>query len=191
MIKILGISGSPRRHGNTEALMDRALEGAAQAGAVVEKIVLNELCLKPCQECGGCGNKGVCVIKDDMRLIHKKVSESDGLIIASPIYFGSVTAQVKIMIDRFQPYWIRKYILKKPVSKKKDRKGIFLCAAGSDRRAFFRNAESIINIFFITLNIRYFGGIFCGGIEKAGEIKKKKSILQRSFNMGMRLARSL
>jgi multimeric flavodoxin WrbA len=190
MVKILGISGSPRRRGNSELLLDRALEGASRAGAVVEKIVLNELCLKPCQGCGGCARTARCVIKDEMRSVYRKVDESDALVVASPVYFGSVSAQVKIMIDRFQPYWIKKYILKRPASKK-DRKGIFLCVAGSDKRAFFANARSIIKIFFVTLNIGYFGGIFCGRCEGPGEIKRKGPVLKRSFEMGMKLAKSL
>ena len=189
MTKILGISGSPRRNGNTETLLDYALEGASQAGAVVEKIVLNELCLRPCQECAGCGKTAACVIKDGMLPIYKKVDSSDALIIASPIYFGSITSQLKMMIDRFQPYWIKKYILKKTVSRTAGRKGIFLCASGSDRNASFRNAKSIVNIFFITLNIKYFGSVFCGGVEEAGEVKKNTRALKRSFDMGARLAK--
>ena len=108
MTKVLGISASPRRGGNAEVLLDAALSGAAGAGAIVEKIILNELCLKPCQACDGCSKTGACIIKDDMRQIYKKVDETDALIVASPIYFGSLAAQAKIMIDRFQPYWVRK-----------------------------------------------------------------------------------
>lgn len=190
MTKILGICGSPRRGGNTEVLLDQALSGAASAGAVIEKIVLNELCMKACQNCGGCSKTGVCVIKDDMRKLYRKVSESDGLIVASPIYFGSLSAQTKIMIDRFQSYWVRKYILKKQLSKKKDRKGVFLSVAGSDKKSFFNNAESIVKILFIVLNIKYIGRLFCGGVDEAGAIEKRKMVLERSFELGARLAKS-
>ncbi len=191
MTKILGICGSPRRGGNTEILLDQALSGAACAGAIIEKIVLNELCLKLCQNCGGCSKTGACVIKDDMRKLYEKVGESDALIVASPIYFGSLSAQTKVMIDRFQPYWVRKYILKKPVSKKKYRKGVFLSVGAADKKAFFNNAKSIIKIFFIILNIKYFGDLFCGGVDKAGEIGKRTALLEKSFELGAKLAKSV
>ena len=190
MIRILGISASPRRGGNTEILLDAALSGAASAGASVEKIVLDELCLRPCQGCDACAKNLGCVIKDDMRRVYKKVSGSDALIVASPIYFGSLSAQVKIMIDRFQPYWVRKYLLKKPVSKKKGRKGIFLCVGAADKRIYFNNARSIVKIFFVVLDIKYFGDLFCGGVDKAGEMGERTITLKRSFGLGAKLAKS-
>ena len=190
MIRILGICASPRRGGNTEILLDAALSGAASAGASVEKIVLNELCLRPCQGCDACAKGLRCVIKDDMRQIYKRVGESDALVVASPIYFGSLSAQAKIMIDRFQPYWIRKYLLKKPVSKKKDRKGLFLSVGAAERRTFFNNARSIIRIFFVVLDIKYFGDLFCGGVDRSGEIGQRAIALKRSFGLGAKLANS-
>ena len=191
MIRILGISASPRRGGNTEVLLDAALSGAAGAGARVEKIVLNELCLKPCQECDACRKMLGCIIKDDMHYIYKKVSESDGLIVASPVYFGSLSAQAKIMVDRFQPYWVRKYVAKKPVSRKKDRKGLFLCVGAADKKTFFNNAKTIIKIFLIVLNIEYFGDLFCGGVDSAGEVGGEALVLKKSFDLGSKLAKSL
>ncbi|MDO8525961.1 MAG: flavodoxin family protein [Candidatus Omnitrophota bacterium] len=188
MTKILGVSGSPRRHGNTEILLDRALDGASQAGAAVEKIVVSELCIGPCRGCFRCIKSGVCAVKDDMRLIYRKFDEADGIILASPIYFGSISAQLKTMIDRFNSRWVMKYMLKKSRLKKK-RMGIFLCCAGEDKISFFANARSIIRFFFITLDIKYTEGIFCGGVSEAGEILNRVSSLKRSFDAGSRLGR--
>ena len=190
MIKVLGICGSPRRGGNTEMLLDAALSGAVSAGASVEKIILSDLCLKPCRGCDVCGKRAGCVIKDDMRLIYKKVGGSDALIVASPIYFGSLSAQTKIMIDRFQPYWVMKYILKKPASKKKNRKGVFLSVEASNRKTFFNNARGIVKILFIVLNIKYFGDTFCSGVDKSGEVGDRTDTLKRSFDMGAKLTGS-
>ena len=188
MPKILGISGSPRRGGNTEILLDRALEGASRAGAIAEKIILNELYLTPCQGCyDRCGKKGACVVKDDMRLIYRKLDEADALVIASPIYFGSVSAQLKIMIDRCNSYWVRKYLSKMPIPKKKKRKGVFLCCAAGKRVAFFENAKSIVRFFFGTLGIEYYGDIFCGGVVDAGEITKRRRELKMAFELGRKL----
>lgn len=190
MIKILGISASPRRGGNSEVLLDAALSGAKSAGAGIEKIILNELCLKPCQECDACRRGDECVIKDDMRLVYKKVSSSDALIVASPIYFGSLSAQAKIMIDRFQPYWVRKYALKKPASRKRARKGIFLSVGAAGKKTFFNNARSIVRIFFVVLDIKYSGDLFCGGVDGAGDIGGRTAVLKKSFELGAKLAKS-
>ena len=191
MVKILGISGSPQRGGNTEILLDMALEGAARGGADVEKIILNELCLKPCQGCFRCRSSGACVVDDDMRLIYRKLDKADGLIIASPIYFGSITAQLKIMIDRFNSYWVKKCLLKKPVSKKKGREGVLICCAGENRAASFANAKNVVRFFFSTLDIGYLGGVFCGNVSEPGEVMNKMPVLKESFGIGSKLAKEL
>ncbi|MFA5142958.1 MAG: flavodoxin family protein [Candidatus Omnitrophota bacterium] len=185
---IVGISGSPRRHANSEVLLDRALEGAALEGAIVDKIVLNELCLMPCQGCYRCGKKGVCAVKDDMKLVYKKLDGADGLVIASPIYFGSLTAQLKIMIDRFESYWVRKYVLKRPKPYKR-RSGIFLCCAANENRKFFKNAMDITKHFFTTLDIEYRGALFCGRLTGPGDMIKRPQTLDRAFRMGAMLAK--
>jgi multimeric flavodoxin WrbA len=189
MAKILGISGSPRRGGNSETVLDCALEGAASAGACIEKIILNEFCLKPCQGCEGCRRTGACVVKDEMRAIYRKVDSSDGLIIASPIYFGSVSAQLKIMIDRFQPYWVRKHILKRPSVNNKKRQGIIICVGGADRQSSFKNASSVVRNLFATLDIEPFGSIFYSGIDKAVDMHRKFSAMKRSYRAGAKLVR--
>ena len=110
---VLGILGSPRRGGNAEVLLDKALEGARSGGVSVEKISLNELTIRPCQECGGCDDTGKCVIADDMAAVYNSVDRADIVILASPVFFGELTAQTKAMIDRFQCRWVGKYRLKK------------------------------------------------------------------------------
>ncbi|MDD5437267.1 MAG: flavodoxin family protein, partial [Candidatus Omnitrophica bacterium] len=166
-----------------------ALEGASGAGAAVEKIVLNELCLKPCQGCYGCAKGDPCVIRDDMRLVYGKLDKADGIMIASPIYFGSVTAQLKTMIDRFEPYWVLKHVLKRPAPGKRRRNGIFLCCAGEEKPLFFRNAKDIIRFLFNTLDIEYLGDIFCGGLERSGAVSDRPDLLKRSFKLGEELAK--
>ena len=110
-MKVVGISGSPRRGGNSEILLDRALEGARSQGWEAEKIALSQLKFLPCQECAGCAKTGKCVLNDDMQLIYEKLTDSQALILASPIFFGSLAAQVKAMIERYQCRWVAKYLL--------------------------------------------------------------------------------
>ena len=185
IVRVLGILGSPRRGGNAEIMLDSALEGARSAGAVTDKISLNEMSIKPCQECGGCDKTGECVIRDDMDVIYGKVDASDAVILASPIFFGELTAQTKIMIDRFQSRWVKKYRLKKTSASGK--RGLFLCVSAWRKDDFFENAKKIVKIFFIVLDIDYAGEIWASGISLKGSIRKDPELLGRAFKMGKEL----
>ncbi|HHY94707.1 MAG TPA: flavodoxin family protein [Firmicutes bacterium] len=104
-IKILGISGSPRRNGNTFILMQEALEGAQLVeGVETELVDLSRLTINPCTACRSCRNRHVrqCVMHpdDDMSALYPKIMEADGLILGSPVFFGGVTAQLKAFMDR-------------------------------------------------------------------------------------------
>lgn len=187
-MKVVGISASPRRSGNSEILMDRALEGAASAGADVEKITLNELSFKPCQECGGCDKSGICIIHDDMEHIYKELDKADAVILSSPIFFESLSAQAKMMIDRFQCAWISKYVLKN-ISRARKRKGIFISVAGSAGKLHFINASSIVKAFFATLDIEYAGELFCGKLEKIDDVYRDEKILNQAYALGANLVK--
>jgi len=100
MIKVLGIAGSPRRGGNTEFIINEALNAARQEGAEVEALRLVEKDVRPCDGCLTCAKMGKCSIEDDFMEVFEKMAQADAIIIASPSYFGSVTPQVKALIDR-------------------------------------------------------------------------------------------
>ena len=185
-MKVLGIGGSPRVGGNSDLLLDETLRGSRAAGASTEKIVLNRLRFRPCQECGGCDDTGVCVIKDDMRLLYKKVLTSDAVVMASPIFFGSLSGQAKMMIDRFQCLWVKKNVLKKAISKRK--KSALILTSGARKKGFFKNAEKIAKNFFATLGAEYAGSVFSGGVESSGEIRKNKRAMLKAFRLGRALA---
>ena len=102
MPRILAIYGSPRRQGNTALLLDQAVQGARAAGGQVEKVVLRDLKMSPCLEIYGCKETGRCVIPDDFQEVHDQLQACQGLILASPIFFYTVTAQTKILMDRCQ-----------------------------------------------------------------------------------------
>ena len=99
---VLGINGSPRRGGNTDILLRRLLEGAEAGGADTDIIVLNDLKFVPCQECARVREDGTCKVQDDMQTVYEKVTAADAVVLASPIFFGSLSAQTKMMIDRLE-----------------------------------------------------------------------------------------
>jgi len=99
-MKILGIVCSPRKGGNTEILVKEALSSAREAGAQTELVSVVGKNIAPCDACGSCGKTGVCHIQDDMQSIYQQLEAADAIIFGSPVYFGTVSAQAKAIMDR-------------------------------------------------------------------------------------------
>jgi len=99
-MKVLGIVCSPRRRGNTEIMVEEALAGAKEAGADVELVTVADKSIAPCDGCESCQETRKCRIEDDMQQIYAKLLEADGIIFGTPVYFWSVSAQAKALIDR-------------------------------------------------------------------------------------------
>lgn len=99
-MKVLAISASPRLGGNSEVLCDRFLEGAKEAGCETEKIQVTKKNISPCMACDACKENHVCVQKDDMAEIIEKMTEADVVVLSTPVYFYSISAQLKMVIDR-------------------------------------------------------------------------------------------
>jgi multimeric flavodoxin WrbA len=120
MKKTLILIGSPRKNGSTAILAGEAERGLKERSIGTETIFLNDKKIKGCQACYYCKKNDVasCAVKDDMQMIHQLIQESDGLIVASPIYFAGVTGQTKIWLDRMFPYIGMDLSPKLPGSKK-------------------------------------------------------------------------
>ena len=186
-MRILGINGSPRIGGNTDIVLDKVLEGARSRGANIEKVVLNNLKFSSCQECENLSDDGTCIIEDDMQTLYRKIEEADGVILASPIFFGSLSAQTKMMIDRFQCVWRAKYVLRIDTFKKK-KIGGFISVEASRREDFFDNAKSIVKNLFRTIDVSYREELFCPGVDEKGSILKYPEVLKKAFGLGERIA---
>jgi multimeric flavodoxin WrbA len=190
-LKLLGISGSPRRGGNTDRLLNEAISGAAGKGAQVKHIVLADLDIAPCSHCDGCiQTGGRCVIEDDMQQIHVDIREYDRFIVVSPIYFMGLTAQVKAMIDRCQALWVIKHILKLPVGLGKDipRKGAFIAAGGTNYSNLFTGSIVTMKSWYKTLDIEYTADVLVPGVDSYSSLAGQPAILARAFQLGQQLA---
>ncbi len=99
-MKILGLSFSPREHGNTELLLEKTFEGARQLGADTELYRVADKNIKPCDGCGSCFKTGECHIRDDMQELYEKLLQAEGIVFGTPVYFYNMTAQGKTVIDR-------------------------------------------------------------------------------------------
>jgi multimeric flavodoxin WrbA len=100
-VKVVGLSGSPRRGGNTETLIDHVLAGAAECGAETEKIILDEFLILPIRECTKCRVSGKCSQDDDVLKLLRQVLAADAIAFGTPLYWWGPSAQIKLFVDRW------------------------------------------------------------------------------------------
>ena len=186
-MKVLGILGSPRREGNTEILLDEALRGASDHGGLCEKIILRDLKITPCLEIYKCAEDGVCAIQDEMQGLFPKIIQAERLLLASPIFFYSVPALAKAMIDRCQSLWAKKYILKLPVSPIADRKGVFISVAATRGKKLFDGVRLTVQYFFDAIDVAYSDELFVRGADEKGEVRDQPEALKAAYELGRRL----
>ncbi len=189
-LKLLCISGSPRRGGNTDRLLNEAVTGAAGRGAQVKQVVLADLDTAPCQHCDGCiQTGGRCVIEDDMQWIHQDLREFDRFILASPIFFMGVTAQAKTMIDRCQALWVIKYLMKLPIGLNNDvtRKGAFFSVGGQNYSNLFQGSIATVKSWFKALDVEYTADLLVPGIENYNDITNHPTALKDAFTIGQQI----
>lgn len=186
-LMVLGIAGSPRRGGNTDLLLNEVLQGAARQGARVKTIVLNDLQITPCQHCDACHARGICRIPDDMQMVYRELEAADCIVLASPIHFMGLTAQMKAMIDRCQALWARKYVLKQPPLPVKERKGLFIAVGGMRLAGLFEPALATVKALFRVLNITYAGELLFRDVDEKGAITRHPDALQQAFRAGQKL----
>ena len=190
-MKVLGIYGSPRKGGNSDQLLDKALEGAKSGGCEIARIYARDLKMSGCIECGGCDDTGKCVVEDDMQSVYPLLEEARVIFLASPIFFYGVTAQVKALIDRAQAMWCKKLLEKSPLEREMHGGGRgYLIAVGATRgKNLFEGAQLTAKYFFDALDMTYEGGIFFRRLEEKTAVQENPEALQEAFNLGIKSVR--
>jgi multimeric flavodoxin WrbA len=193
MVKIIAIYGSPRRDGNSAALLKQAVAGARQQGAHVEEVFLRDYKISPCLEIYACIKAGECAIRDDFPEILAKLEASTGIMLASPIFFYSVSAHTKIFMDRCQSLWVRKYWIEKQDFRgaPETRKGLFISVAATSGKKLFDGAILTVKYFLDVLNAGLWKTVLCRGVDRKGEIDSREDYLKESFEAGRELAKVL
>ena len=157
-VKVLAFAGSPRRHGNSETLLDWVIDAMAQDPEVdVEKVVLVEANVNFCRGCNACEKLNRCVQRDGMDYLHDRIIDADVIILAAPIFCMGVCAQAKALIDRFQVFRSRKFVLRLPIvppERKGKRLGIFLSTAGQNWDNVFDGAVPSVKYFFHVIEVK-------------------------------------
>jgi len=179
--KVLIFQGSPRKKGNSALLAERVMDGARAAGAEVESFYLHGMNIKPCTGCDACRRKGQrdCILKDDMAPLYSKLRKADAIVMATPVYWFTVSAQTKLFMDRW-------YAMggDEGYPFKGKRFGIVL--AYGDEDPFCSGAVNALRTFEDALG--YVGaeivGMIYGSASKAGDIKKNKALLREADQLG-------
>ena len=193
MSRIVAIYGSPRRGGNSALLTDQAVEGAREAGATVEKVALRDLNISPCLEIYGCKKDGRCVIKDDFQGLYDQCLAADAMILSSPIFFYTVSAHTKIMMDRFQSLWVKKYWIDQVKFGQwtPKRKGLFLSVGATHGQKLFEGVLLTVRYFMDVLDMELSQSLLYRGLDLKGDVTAHPEYLQEAREAGAALADGL
>lgn len=189
MSNVLGICGSPVRDGSTDILVREVLRGAASKGAATDYLFLNDLQIMPCQSCGESPEEGYCFFHDGMDTVYEAFDRCDAIVVGSPVYFDSVSAQTKLFIDRtncfraLTPEGPEKFALR--ITKK--RRGAIILVGGE--REKLEPARRVIGGFFVWAGITPTGFITFShdGFQK-GTVASDAATLSKAFAAGAALA---
>lgn len=189
MPKILAVYGSPRRRGNTALLLKQAVKGVQDQGGSVEEIVLRDLKMSPCLEIYGCKSTGRCVIQDDFQRVYDQLLSCDGLILASPIFFYTVSSHTKILMDRCQSLWVKKYWIEKaPLGiGESPRKGLFISVGATRGKRLFDGTLLTVRYFFDVLDMRLWRSLLYRGLDFEGDVLDHPDYLQEAYDAGREL----
>jgi multimeric flavodoxin WrbA len=193
MAQIVAIYGSPRRRGNTATLLKHAVQGAVDAGAQVDEIILRDLKISPCLEIYACKKEGRCAIKDDFQHVVDQILSAKGLILASPIFFYTVSAHTKILMDRCQSLWVKKYWVDKvPFGQwEPKRKGLFISVGATKGKKLFDGTLLTVKYFFDVLDMELFRSLLCRGLDFEGDVLKHPEYLEAAYQAGNDLAKAI
>jgi multimeric flavodoxin WrbA len=180
---ILILKGSPRVRGNSTLLADRLAEGAREAGAEVESFYLNGMNIHPCDGCDSCVETGVCVQKDDMQQLSPKLLSADAIVLASPIYWFTYSAQLKTCIDRWYALWHgRREVFKgRPF-------GIILTYGDDDLYSSGGiNAIHTFETMMRFLKAEIAGWVY-GTANEEGDVLLQPELMEKAYRLGRKLA---
>ena len=188
--KIVAIYGSPRREGNTATLLKRTIEGARDSGAEVEEIVLRDLKISPCLEIYGCMQAGECAIKDDFQIVRDNILASQGIILASPVFFYSVSSHTKILMDRFQSLWVKKYWVDKTPKDQQiiKRKGLFISVGATKGKKLFDGMLLSVKYFFDVLDMELWETLLYRQLDFQDDVLKHPEYLEEAYTAGKAFA---
>lgn len=191
---IIGILGSPLDEGNTAKLLDAALKGAQDAGCITEKILINHLDFQPCMEFLFCKDHETCIMDDAMQQLYGKVQNADSIIVATPVMTMGIPGKLKSFMDRFQVFFMAKYLRKQPLvslEKKKIRQGLFICISGMKIPEVFIGAKLTAKAWFDIVDCQYTSELLINDMDTILDITTRKDLLDAAYARGFALGKNL
>ena len=175
MKKVLIISTSPRKAGNSQALADAFMKGAKDANNLVEKVELYDKKINFCLGCLACQKSGQCVIKDDANAIVEKMRDADVMVFATPIYYYAMSGQMKTMLDRSNPLYESDYKFT----------DIYLLASAADEQdeAVEGAVKGLLGWISCFPRTHLAGVVFGGGVDEVGKIEGHPA-LDKAYELG-------
>ncbi|MDX9873214.1 MAG: flavodoxin family protein [Clostridia bacterium] len=169
------IAGSPRKGGNSDILCDQFIKGAIEAGYATDKIYLQDQKMGFCMACYGCQKNGVCVQKDDVAAILEKMAGADIIVLATPVYYYSMTGQLKTLIDRTLPRY--------RINKISDKDFYFIVTAAEEQHTMERTVEGLRGFIECLPDAKLKGVVYGAGVYEKGAVKTKP-FMEEAYQMG-------
>jgi multimeric flavodoxin WrbA len=183
---VLCVAGSPRRHGNSDRLLEACAEGVRAGGVEARTLVVADAGISPCRGCHGCSAAGECVVEDGMAAVYPLIDQAAAIVVATPVYFATVPAVLKALYDRCQPYWARRYVLKMPAPPR--RPGALLVVRGGGDPHGWDCAVTPTRSVFAVLGAVVGELLVLEGVDSPGDTARHPRELEEARAIGERLA---
>jgi putative NADPH-quinone reductase len=192
--KVIGLLGSPLTEGNTAKLLEKALQGARDAGCETETIVVANLDFQACMEMMFCKEHDTCIIDDDMQPMYGKFKDMDSLILATPVMTMGIPGKLKSFMDRFQVFFMAKYVRNQPFisrDRKKNRQALFICISGMKIPDVFVGAKKTVEAFFDIIDCKYWSELLINDMDTVQDVAKHPELLDSAYKKGFALGELL
>jgi multimeric flavodoxin WrbA len=184
--RVLCIAGSPRRGGNSDQLLDALARGVRDAGGEPVRLIAAEAGAHACRGCNACSQTGECVVRDGMDDVYTALDAADAIVISTPVYFATVPAVLKVLYDRCQPYWARRYVLGEPAPVSKRPGALLVVGGGGDpfgTSCAVTPSKSIMNVLGVSAETVF----ECVGPDAASDMGHYPEALKRAEEIGREL----
>lgn len=185
--RILCIAGSPRRHGNSERLLDAFIQGINNSGGLAEKLVVVDYGITPCRGCNACSKTGTCIVKDRMHEVYALIDAADAVVVSSPVYFATVPAVLKALYDRCQPYWARTHVLRQARGERRPG-GMLVVGGGGDpfgNGCAIATTKSVLAV----LGVQYEVQLEVEGPDAPQDVDELPDALEKAEDLGCEITR--
>jgi multimeric flavodoxin WrbA len=188
--RVLCIAGSARRYGNSERLLDALVAGVESAGGTAVKLIARDAGVNVCLGCNACSKSGRCVQRDGMDRVYEELDAADAIAVATPVYFATVPAVLKTLLDRCQPYWARRYVLHEPAPETRRPGAVLIVGGGGDPFGTGCALNPIKSVFAV-LSVRADHVVEIVGPDKPGDIVTEHEALARAEQTGRDLVEAV